>query len=77
MSGGLLFVIIFCASLLSSILSVLAWERRMLHECKGTIVMYEDQVYLSLTKEDMDAFERAKFATLRLQREKFKGFSET
>ena len=39
--------------------------------------MYEDQVYLSLTKEDMDAFERAKFATLRLQREKFKGFSET
>lgn len=77
MSGGLLFVIIFCTSSLSGIISIVGWEHRMLHECKGTIVMYEDQVYLSLTKEDMDAFEHARFATLRLQREKFKGFSET
>ena len=77
MSGWLLFLIIFGASLLSGVLSVLRWEYMMLHECHGTIVMYEDQVYLSLTKEDIYALEHKRFATLRLQREKFKGFSET
>lgn len=76
MNGLILFIIVFCASLVSSILSVLIWEARMKHECHGTIVMYEDQVYLSLTKDDMEAFQKAHYATVKLQREKFQGFNE-
>lgn len=76
MSGFMLFIIVFCAALISSVLSVVIWEARMKHDCHGSIIMYEDQVYLSLTKDDMDAFEHARYATLRLQREKFQGFNE-
>ena len=73
----MLFLIIFSSSMIASIISIVIWEMRMMHDCHGSIVMYEDQVYLSLTKDDMDAFETARYATLRLQREKFKGFNET
>ena len=47
------------------------------HICNGSIVMHGDELYLCLTAEDKEAFETASFATLRLEREKFNGFSET
>ena len=76
MSGMVLFLCAFACSMISSIISVCLWERRCLHDCNGVIIMHEDEVYLSLTKEDMEAFQKAHYATIKLQRENFKGFSE-
>lgn len=77
MTGWLIFLVSFVSAFISAVLTLIWWEHRMLKECHGSIIMYGDEVYLSLTKEDIDAFEHARFATLRLQREKFKGFNGT
>lgn len=69
-----------CGFIIGAILASLVWmfaSRKKTYKCNGSIVMNRDELYLCLTKEDKDAFEHADFATLRLQREKFSGFSET
>ena len=47
------------------------------YQCNGSIVLYGNEAYLCLTREDIKAFENKCYATLRLEREKFHGFSET
>ena len=44
--------------------------------CDGEIVMHGDELYLAITEEDKEAFEKHRYATLKLVREKFSGFSE-
>ena len=77
MSSFMLFIVIFSCSLFCSIVSVLIWEKKHLYDCKGSIVMHGDEIYLCLTHEDKKAFESCHYATIRLEREKFHGFNET
>ena len=70
----------FCGFITGVLIASLVWmfaSRKKTYQCNGSIVMHDDELYLCLTKEDKDAFEHADFATIRLQREKFRGFSET
>ena len=46
------------------------------YDCEGEIIMHENELYLAITEKDKEALETKKYATLRLVREKFNGFSE-
>ena len=52
-------------------------DKRRNYKCNGSIVMHGDELYLCLTHEDKKAFESCRYATIRLEREKFRGFNET
>ena len=56
--------------------TIICWFTWRPHHCDGEIVMHGDELYLAITEEDKEALETKKFATLRLVREKFNGFSE-
>lgn len=72
----ILFICGFISGLLIATLVLIFKNKTKTYQCNGSIVMHEDELYLCLTKEDKKAFETARFATLRLEREKFNGFSE-
>lgn len=76
MSGLVLFLIIFATSFVCCVICVSIWEHKMHKDCKGFIIMSGEELYLSLTKEDIKTFEHARYVTLELKREKFSGFSE-
>ena len=59
------------------LLSNFVYEKRQHYKCNGSIVMHGDELYLCLTHEDKKAFESCRYATIRLEREKFRGFNET
>lgn len=63
--------------LIGMILTNFVNEKKQYYKCNGSIVMHGDELYLCLTREDKKAFETCRYATIRLQREKFSGFSET
>ena len=73
----ILFICGFISGLLIGVLILIFSNKRKSYQCNGSIVMHEDELYLCLTVEDKKAFETARFATLRLEREKFRGFNET
>jgi hypothetical protein len=78
MSPIVVFVIGFIVGLLIGIvLSNFVNEKRQHYKCNGSIVMHGDELYLCLTHEDKKAFETCRYATIRLEREKFHGFNET
>ena len=78
MSPIVMFVLGFIAGfLLGVVIAVFVNEKRQYYKCNGSIVMHEDELYLCLTHEDKKAFETCRYATIRLEREKFNGFSET
>jgi hypothetical protein len=78
MSPIVVFVIGFIVGLLIGIvLSEFVYEKRQHYKCNGSIVMHGDELYLCLTHEDKKAFESCRYATIRLEREKFRGFNET
>ena len=45
-------------------------------KCSGEIIMYDDNMYLNINKEDINNFEDGKFVMLRIKRKNFKGFNE-
>ena len=45
-------------------------------KCSGEIIMYDDNIYLNINKEDINNFEDDKFVMLRIKRKNFKGFNE-
>lgn len=78
MSPIVMFFLGFIAGLLVGIVvTVFVNEKRQYYKCNGSIVMHGDELYLCLTHEDKKAFETCRYATIRLEREKFHGFSET
>lgn len=46
------------------------------YKADGEIVMHEDELYLAISEKDKDAFQKKHYATLKLVREKFRGFNE-
>ena len=42
----------------------------------GEIVMHGDEMYLAISEKDKEAFQKKHYATLKLVREKFRGFNE-
>ena len=73
----IIFIVAFISSLIGATIATLRYEKRIRYECKGKIVLSNEELYLTLTEEDMEAFKYAKYAVLELQRENFKGFNET
>ena len=51
-------------------------EFRNIKKCSGEIIMYDDNMYLNINKEDINNFEDGKFVMLRIKRKNFKGFNE-
>ena len=51
-------------------------EFRNIKKCSGEIIMYDDNIYLNINKEDINNFEDGKFVMLRIKRKNFKGFNE-
>lgn len=45
-------------------------------KCSGEIIMYDDNIYLNINKENINNFEDGKFVMLRIKRKNFKGFNE-
>ena len=71
------FALGFCIGVALAIIFHLIAKKRSTYECDGSIIMSEDEMYLCLTSQDKAAFLNHDFAKIRLQREKFRGFSET
>ena len=51
-------------------------EFRNIKKCSGEIIMYDDNMYLNINKEDINNFEDGKFVMLRIKRKNFKAFNE-
>ena len=51
-------------------------EFRNIKKCSGEIIMYDDNMYLNINKEDINNFEDGKFVMRRIKRKNFKGFNE-
>ena len=45
------------------------------YKCDGEIVMHGDEMYLAISDEDKEAFQKNRYATLKLVRKDFKGFN--
>ena len=78
MNPFIIFILGFIFGLLVGIvITAFVNEKRQYYKCNGSIVMHGDELYLCLTYEDKKAFETCRYATIRLEREKFRGFNET
>lgn len=78
MSPFIMFILGFIFGfLIATILINFINKKKQHYKCNGSIVMHGDELYLCLTHEDKKAFETCHYATLKLVREKFHGFSET
>ena len=78
MNPNVMFIISFIFGLfIGMIITNFVNEKKQHYKCNGSIVMHGDEMYLCLTHEDKKAFETCRYATIRLEREKFRGFNET
>lgn len=68
-------IVIFFVCMACVLLGWCAAWYTLIKTCDGSIILRDDEIYLSLTNEDAKKLEKAAYATIRIKRKNFSGFN--